>query len=126
MATYKPLTRETWSDFEKLFGSNGACGGCWCMWWKLSRKSFAAAKGERNKETMRSMVCDYNASPGIILYEGKEPAGWCALEPRENYPQLEKARTLKRIDDKPVWSVSCFFIAKPYRRKGYSVELLKY
>jgi GNAT superfamily N-acetyltransferase len=32
---------------------------------------------------------------------------------------------LKRIDDQPVWSIVCLFIARPYRRKGVSVELVK-
>jgi hypothetical protein len=31
---------------------------------------------------------------------------------------------MKRIDNKPVWSVVCFFIKRDYRRKGLSVELL--
>jgi len=31
---------------------------------------------------------------------------------------------LQRIDDKPVWSVVCFYINKDYRKKGLSVELL--
>jgi GNAT superfamily N-acetyltransferase len=39
--------------------------------------------------------------------------------------KLEKSRVHKRIDDKPVWSVPCFFVAKDFRRKGVSVELLK-
>jgi GNAT superfamily N-acetyltransferase len=29
------------------------------------------------------------------------------------------------VDDKPVWSVTCFFIAKPHRKQGLSVVLLK-
>jgi GNAT superfamily N-acetyltransferase len=32
---------------------------------------------------------------------------------------------LKRVDDKPVWSVVCFFVAKPFRGKGITSELLK-
>ena len=32
-----PLTPERWADLEELFGENGACGGCWCMWWRLKR-----------------------------------------------------------------------------------------
>ena len=36
----------------------------------------------------------------------------------------QNSRVLKRIDDKPVWSVVCFFIHKNYRKKGVSVELL--
>ena len=32
---------------------------------------------------------------------------------------------MKPVDDKKVWSVSCFFITKEFRRKGLSVPLLK-
>ena len=47
------------------------------------------------------------------------------MAPREVYVRLEGSRVLRPLDDKPVWSVSCFFVAKPYRRRGVSVELLK-
>jgi len=33
--SYQALTIESWVQFEKLFGDKGACGGCWCMWWRL-------------------------------------------------------------------------------------------
>jgi GNAT superfamily N-acetyltransferase len=122
--SYKPLSPENWNDFETLFGKNGACGGCWCMWWKLPRKDFALTKGDKNKDLMKESVI--KNSPGILLYDDDVAAGWCAVEPREQYPQLERSRSLKRIDDKPVWSVTCFFIAKAFRRKGYSMQLLKY
>ncbi|HEB84575.1 MAG TPA: N-acetyltransferase, partial [Bacteroidetes bacterium] len=29
-----PLSPERWGDFEALFGERGACGGCWCMYWR--------------------------------------------------------------------------------------------
>jgi len=63
--------------------------------------------------------------PGILAYSNREPIGWCAIEPRENYPRLARSRVLKPVDDNPVWSVVCFFVAKDFRRKGVSVELLK-
>ena len=31
---------------------------------------------------------------------------------------------LARVDNQPVWSVTCFFVAKPFRRAGVSVQLL--
>ena len=31
----KPLTPALWPDLEALFGDNGACAGCWCMFWRL-------------------------------------------------------------------------------------------
>jgi len=63
--------------------------------------------------------------PGIIAYAGGEPVGWCAAAPRDSYPVLDRSRVLKRIDDEPVWSVVCFFIAKHFRRRGLTVELLR-
>jgi hypothetical protein len=32
----RELAPGLWADLEALFGGNGACGGCWCMYWRLS------------------------------------------------------------------------------------------
>ena len=42
----------------------------------------------------------------------------------KRYVRLSKARTLKPVDDKPVWSITCFFVARPWRRRGVTVRLL--
>ena len=75
------------------------------------------------KRKMRNLV-NSGKVPGILAYDDDKPVGWCSLAPREDYPVLENSRVLERIDDKPVWSVVCFFINKDYRKKGLSVELL--
>ena len=62
---------------------------------------------------------------GIIGYIEKQPIGWCSVAPREKFIRLESSRVLKKIDDKSVWSISCFFISKEFRRKGLSTDLLK-
>jgi GNAT superfamily N-acetyltransferase len=121
---FHPLTSERWEDLEKLFGPEGACEGCWCMWWKLPRAEFMKNRGQRNKRALRSIV-DSGKIPGILAYLQGEPVGWCAVAPREDYPLLERSRLLKRVDDKPVWSVVCFFVAKKFRHKGITVRLLK-
>lgn len=119
-----PLTPDRWSDFEKLFGDNGACGGCWCMWWRLKRSLYEKQKGKGNKRSIKKIV-NSGTAPGILAYDNNNPIGWCAIEPRESYALLENSRVLKRIDDKKVWSVVCFFIDKKYRRKGVTEKLLK-
>jgi GNAT superfamily N-acetyltransferase len=119
-----PLTKNNWHDFEKLLGPKGGCGGCWCMTWRFRKAEYEKRKGEENKKAIRNLV--ENAEPiGVLTYVKNEPAAWCAIAPREKYPRLEKSRVLKRIDNIPVWSVSCFFVAKPFRRKGLSVQILK-
>ena len=38
--SFHPLTPERWDDFEALFGPRGACGGCWCMYWRRSAADY--------------------------------------------------------------------------------------
>ncbi len=121
---FHALTPQRWHDLESLFGERGACGGCWCMWWKLKRSEFVKGKGQKNKKAFKRLV-DSGQIPGIIAYAGEEPVGWCALEPRDRYDTLARSRVLKPIDDAAVWSVVCFFVAKPFRRRGLTSKLLK-
>ncbi len=122
--SFHPLDKSCWKDFEKLFGDRGACGGCWCMAWRLKRSDFQKQSGEGNKKAVKKLV-NANETIGILAYHDDEPVGWCAVAPREKFVRLENSRVLKRIDDKPVWSVTCFFIEKHFRRQGLSTELLK-
>ena len=119
-----PVTRERWSDFESLFGERGACGGCWCMLWRLKRKEFEQQKGEGNRTAMKAIV-DSGEIPGILAYSRKQPVAWCAIAPREKYPALDRSRILKKIDERAVWSIACFFIDRRYRKKGLSLQLLE-
>lgn len=121
---FRPLTSDRWPDFERLFGPRGATGGCWCMWWRLKRSEFEQQKGEGNRQAFAQIVRD-GETPGILAYAGEKPVGWCAIAPRENYPLLERSRTLKRVDDQPVWSITCFFVAKAFRRQGVTLQLIK-
>lgn len=121
---FHPLTPERWQDFEALFGERGACGGCWCMWWRIARSQFEKQKGERNKQAMKKLV-DGGHVPGIIAYQNGRPIAWCSVAPRESFPVLERSRVLKPVDEQSVWSIVCFFVAKEDRRAGVSVKLLK-
>jgi len=122
--TFLPLELKRWNDIEAVLGERGACGGCWCMSWRLPKKQFEEQRGNGNKRLMKKLVRQ-KEQIGIITYADGKPIGWCAVAPREVYAKLENARVLKRIDNKPVWSIVCFFIIKEYRRKGLSAEILK-
>jgi len=121
---FRTVTKQNWKDFEELFGERGACGGCWCMYWRLKRKDFETKKGTGNKRAMKRLI-DSGVIPGILAYNNTEPIGWCCIAPRDDLLVLENSRVLKRIDDKPVWSVVCLFIKKSYRNRGLSTQLLK-
>jgi len=126
--TYRPLTAANWADLESLFGPRGACGGCWCMAWRLPRAAFNRGKGEANRSALHALAeqgAGQGREPGILLYRDGVPVGWCSVAPREEFVTLARSRVWAPVDDAPVWSVSCFFVAKGHRNQGLSVELLK-
>jgi GNAT superfamily N-acetyltransferase len=121
---FHPVTPDRWDDLEQLFGPRGAIGGCWCMWWRIKRKDFEQHQGEGNHDAMCSIV-DSGKVPGILAYSDGAPVAWCSVAPREDFPVLDRSPILKRVDDRPVWSIVCFFIAKDYRHQHLSSRMLK-
>ncbi len=121
---FKPATPEHWNDLEELFGEHGAYIGCWCMWWRITRSEFSRDHGEGNRRALKRIV-DSGTVPGILAYLQGKPIGWCSVAPREQFPVLDRSRVLKRVDDRPAWSIVCFFMAKPHRRQGLSALLIR-
>ena len=121
---FHPLIIDRWDDFEKLFGDRGACGGCWCMWWRLRHKDYGSNKGEKNRDAMFELV-SAGCIPGILAYDNNVPIGWCSVAPRDKFPRLEGSKILKRVDNQPVWSIVCLFVDKAYRKDGVSLQLIK-
>ena len=121
--SFHPLSADRWVDLEGLFGARGACGGCWCMYWRLPRATYTRGKGEGNRAAFATLV-DTGTEPGILAYLDDVPVGWCAVAPRGEFGGLARSRVLKPVDDTPVWSITCLFVTKPCRRSGLSVLLL--
>jgi GNAT superfamily N-acetyltransferase len=122
--SFHPLTPKLWTDLEELFGPRGACAGCWCMYWKLRGKAYEEARGYETRQMHKSIV-DSGVNTGLLAYLHGEIVGWAAVEPRRAYEKLSYSRALKPVDDQAVWSVTCFFVAREFRRQGITVELLK-
>lgn len=133
MVDIAPLTVDRWPDFERLFGANGACGGCWCMWWRVSAKEFEAGS-EANRSGMRALV---EAGPtGLLAYDdgggdgegggGGAPVGWCSVGPRHEFGRIERSPDLAApvAEGVSLWSVVCFYIARGRRRQGIAAALL--
>ena len=121
----KELTPERWKDFELLFGDKGACGGCWCMSWRVAKgEKWDDIKGKKAKSKQKKLVKD-NKSFGILSYINGETIGWVSYGPRKDYLKLDRAPSLKCDDAEKVWSIPCFFIKKEFRNKGVGSELLK-
>jgi GNAT superfamily N-acetyltransferase len=94
------------------------------MYWRQTRTEFERFRGQENREALKSLV-DGGKVPGILAYSDDQPIGWVSVGPREDFRALERSRILKPVDDQPVWSVVCFFVARSFRHRGLTVELLK-
>jgi GNAT superfamily N-acetyltransferase len=94
------------------------------MYWRLRRSQFEQQKGAANKEAMRALI-EGGEVPGLLGYLDAKAVGWIALAPRAEYVRLETSRVLKPLDDQQVWSISCLFVDKAYRKRGISVALLR-
>ena len=119
----EPLTPGRWKDFTTLFGPRGACAGCWCTWARFTHAEFKAASPASRRATIRRVVQREDA-PGLIAYDGATPVGWVAIAPRATYRRYASSRALAPVDEKPVWSVPCFFVARTHRGRGLTVALL--
>jgi GNAT superfamily N-acetyltransferase len=122
MFTVRPLTPDLWPALEDLFGKNGACNGCWCMYWRRGPAYFRRPREENRKDLLA--IVSQGPPPGLLAFDGAKAVGWCQLTPRDDLGWLERKPVLARVDDVPVWSISCFFIRRGYRRKGVMSELI--
>lgn len=132
----KPVTPGRWADLVDLFERPGPRGGkpvssgCWCMYWRLPNAQFTefwgrgTKRGTGNRAAMKKIVAQ-GREPGLLAYVDGIPAGWVSVAPRAEFPRLESSRALKPVDDRPVWSIVCFYIHASYKRRGVATQLLR-
>lgn len=123
--TTRPLAPGDWPVIEQLFGANGACGGCWCMWWRvpMGGKTWEAAKGAPNRKAFRTLVESGTVS-GVLAFDGPVPVGWCAIAPREHFPRIERSKALQREWTKTTWSLNCLYVPARFRGHGIARALV--
>ena len=117
----KPLTPALWPRMEDLFGRSGASNGCWCMYWRLG-PGYKSTGREANKAALESLTAA-GPPPGLLALQGDLAVGWCQVGPRAALPWLER-RLGRRVDESPVWSLSCFYVRRTYRRRGVTDALI--
>jgi len=124
MIRFESLNKETWPYLQSLFGEKGACGGCWCMYWRLTRKEYENSKGQKNKEKLYELI-NRDLPLGILAFEHDVPIGWCSVSPKSELIRLGNSRLFKNFKGpKSTWSITCLFIHKDHRNMGLSVEII--
>jgi GNAT superfamily N-acetyltransferase len=120
----EPLTADRWPDLVRLFSAGGDARWCWCAWWRLPSTEWRLTDPDRNRTVLRAAV-EGGRPPGLLAYLDDEPVGWVSLGPREEFGRLEGSKLLARVDDRPVWSIVCFVVARAHRRRGIARALLR-
>ena len=129
--TLREIDAGDWPLIKQLFGSRGACGGCWCMHWRREKggQAWERAKGEPNRKAFKKLVESGEAHGIVAIYEGR-PVGWCSLGRRCEFPRLERTKAYIRppkeqSETAEVWSINCLFLSKEFRNQGLSQKLVE-
>ena len=123
----QPLTPERLPDLGSLFSQGGDPKFCWCAFYRVRGMDFSTATAESNRAVLEGATHALAAegrAPGLVAYADGEPVGWVSIGPRDDYGRLRHSKVLAPVDDRPVWSIVCFVVARRARRKGIANALL--
>jgi len=122
--TIVPLTTARVADLATLFDQGGDPEWCWCTYYRVRGRSWSNSTPTDNRALLGGLA-DRALAPGLVAYSDGHVVGWVSLGPREDYPRLAYEKVLRPVDDRPVWSIVCFVIARRERGKGLGGVLLE-
>ena len=119
----EPLTATTWDALAALFREGGDPRWCWCQFWRLRSKDFAALKVPQLRERLHDQAGS-EQPPGLVAFDGDRAVGWVSLGPRTDFERIVRSKVIPTIDDRPVWSIVCFAVSSAARGQGVARALL--
>ena len=121
----QPATSALWPLIEDLFARRGGPDArfCWCSWWRVRAKEFAASAPAANREALHRLV-EAGPPPGLVAVEDGSAIGWVALGPRPDFERIERSRVIPRVDGPTPWAIVCFVVTEAARGRGVASALL--
>ena len=130
----RPANEAACEDLQVVFGTRGQGARCQCQRYKLlPRENFAEQPVEERMARLRAQTDCGNpeaiVTSGLVAYLDGEPVGWCAVEPRPEFPGLRHSQVpwAGREEDRgdpSVWAITCVFARARFRRQGLGTELV--
>jgi len=123
----QPLTAERLPDLATLFNQGGDPKWCWCAFFRVRSVDFSTATPAGNRRVLEGAVeatAAEGREPGLVAYQDGRAVGWVSVGPRDDYERLQHSKVLGPVDDKPVWSIVCFVVARAARGRGVARALL--
>jgi GNAT superfamily N-acetyltransferase len=93
------------------------------MYWRIG-SAYRKRPRATNKDAFHRIVQE-GPPPGLLAFDADTAVGWCQLSSRDSLPWLDRTFYLKRVDDLPVWCISCFYVRKGYRKQGVTSALVR-
>jgi GNAT superfamily N-acetyltransferase len=116
----RPVEKQNWADFENLFLSKGAPSYCWCMADRITKEERLHDSKECRKTYIKRRV-DESVPIGLLAYgDDGSPVAWCSVAPRDSFQSIGGDERLEGV-----WSITCFYIKREYRRKGLAKRLIE-
>jgi hypothetical protein len=86
--TVRPLTPDLWPALEDLFGKNGACNGCWRMYWRIGPAYFERPR-ENNRSALRKIVSELSVDQNDNGYRPTESSlSFCSRCGRSSHSKV--------------------------------------
>jgi GNAT superfamily N-acetyltransferase len=120
----QPLTPATFEALGALFAEGGDARWCWCTFWRLRGAAGGRAEADQNRALLAGLAGRGDPPPGLVAFRDGRAVGWVSLGPRAGYPRLVHSRVLAPVDDRPVWSITCFVVSRLERWRGVGTALL--
>jgi len=120
-----PASPEVWDDLADLFARRGGPDArfCWCIFWRVRSKDFAAAPPAAHRERLRRLI-EAGPAPGLVALDDGRAVGWVGLAPRPEFARLEHSRVIPPPEGPDPWVIPCFVVASDARGRGVADALL--
>lgn len=116
----RPLAADTWDAFAGLVERhNGIFGGCWCIYFHPDCEQRGQGY-EGNRALKRALVESGDAHAALVMV-GEEAVAWAEFGTPEELPNIHHSKQyLAEADLLPDYRITCIFVDKRYRRRGFA------
>lgn len=118
---FRPVTRTTWPDFDRLFSAPGGPKHCWCMVWRRTPAELREHPSGRTRKPLIHGRVEAGQTIGILGYLDDDPVAWVSIAPRDTYRDLGGPEAMP---GEVVWSLACFYLKRALRNQGCGVQML--
>lgn len=115
----KPLTVDTWKDFEQLVNKhNGVWGGCWCT--SFHPKSPEKGISQEATKCYKERLVKEDKAHAALVFDGDTCVGWCQFGSPDELPNIYHKKEVEAKMPVPDWRITCIFVDRDYRKRGLS------